>query len=120
MFCTNCGKEVKEDAAFCPECGAVLHPSAQQQTPNAAQSSAPVKAQTESKAQYNILAILGLVISGISVFVNLLGIVGIAGTVLSVLGLLNCKSKGEGGRALAIAGIVVGGISILDAFGNML
>ena len=22
MFCKNCGKEIKEGAAFCPECGA--------------------------------------------------------------------------------------------------
>ena len=119
MFCANCGKEVNTDAAFCPECGAALKGSTQQAS-SPTQSSAPGQMQTEQKAPYNILAILGLVISGISLFVNLWGIVGIAGTVLSVLGLLNCKSKGENGRALAIAGIVVGGISILYAFGNML
>lgn len=22
MFCTNCGKEIQEGSAFCPECGA--------------------------------------------------------------------------------------------------
>ena len=26
MFCTNCGKQIPDDARFCPECGAQTEP----------------------------------------------------------------------------------------------
>lgn len=35
MFCKNCGKEVADDSAFCPECGANLKENTPPQTPNA-------------------------------------------------------------------------------------
>ena len=25
MYCAHCGKEIKDDAAFCPECGAAVY-----------------------------------------------------------------------------------------------
>ena len=28
MFCTNCGKQIPDDARFCPECGAQTEPQA--------------------------------------------------------------------------------------------
>ena len=28
MFCTNCGKQIPDDARFCPECGAQTEPRA--------------------------------------------------------------------------------------------
>lgn len=30
MFCENCGKKIPDDSAFCPECGAKVHPIARE------------------------------------------------------------------------------------------
>lgn len=62
---------------------------------------------------YNIICIIGLIISCISLLLNFWGIVGIAGTIVSVIGLLNCKQKNQNGAALAIIGIIIGVFSIL-------
>ena len=103
MFCSNCGKEIKDGARFCPECGA-----AQQGT------TPPPKGQSKVQtAPYNMMCIVGLVISGISLLLNFWGLVGIAGTIVSVIGLISCKQKNENGKALAIIGIVIGVFSIL-------
>lgn len=59
------------------------------------------------------MCIVGLVISCISLLLNFWGLVGIAGTVVSVIGLNSCKQKNENGKALAIIGIVIGVFSIL-------
>lgn len=110
MHCIHCGKELETGAAFCPACGA-----AQQTAVQPAAQSAATKA-TVQKVPYNVLSIVGLVVSCISLLLNYYGLVGIAGTVLSVLGLLGCKRKCENGRVLAITGIVLGGASILYGF----
>ena len=65
------------------------------------------------KQLYNTACIVGFTISIISLFLNFLGIVGIAGTIVSVFGLSSCGHKNEKGRALAIIGIVIGAYSIL-------
>ena len=44
---------------------------------------------------------------------NCYGLVGLAGMIVSIIGLKNCKKNDEEGRAFAIIGIVVGGIAIL-------
>ena len=49
----------------------------------------------------------------LSFLLNFFGIVGIAGTIVSVLGLLSCKERNEKGRHAAILGIVIGGFSII-------
>ena len=109
MFCVNCGKELNSDSTFCPDCGAAQQQTAPPPVPaeiNQAQSSV-------QKAPTNTLCIIGLVISGISLLLNFLGIVGIAGTIVSTLGLLDCKKKNENGSRLAIIGIGIGSASIL-------
>lgn len=95
MFCINCGKEITDNSVFCPECGV-------------AQKKINIK-----RVPYNTMCILGIVVSCISLLLNPYGLVGIAGTVLSVLGLIECKKKNENGKALAICGILLGISSIL-------
>ena len=58
------------------------------------------------------MCIIGLVISGISLLLNFWGLAGIAGTIVSVIGLLSCKQKNENGKALAIIGLVIGAFSV--------
>ena len=109
MFCINCGKEIKDESTFCPECGA-----AQQQQP-AIPSISSKNQSSIQKAPTNTMCIVGLVISGISLLLNFFGIVGIAGIIVSTIGLIDCKKKNENGKKLAIIGIIIGGFSILYA-----
>lgn len=110
MFCVNCGKEIHAGASFCPECGAkqqsTMVVSAEKNDHNTA-------GQPAANAQYNTMTIIGLIVSGISLLLNFWGIVGIAGMILSVLGMIDCTRKGEKGKGLAIVGIAIGVYSII-------
>ena len=106
MFCTNCGKEIQDGSAFCPECGATQQGATPSVT-NAGSYSNQTNQPVVQKVPYNTMCIVGLVISGISLLLNFWGLVGIAGTIVSVIGLSSCKQKNENGKALAIIGIVI-------------
>ena len=67
----------------------------------------------ENQVKYNGLAIAGFVVSLASLLINFAGIVGLVGTILSAVGLTQVNSKGEKGKGMAIAGLVIGIISIL-------
>ncbi len=64
------------------------------------------------KSSTNGLAIAGFVVSLCSLLINFGGIVGLVGTILSAIGLSQVKTKGKG-KGLAIAGIIIGVISIV-------
>ena len=112
MYCSNCGKEIHNNSAFCSECGAPQRGAAfSSPTLHAEACSDPVNATTK-KAPFNTMCIVGLVISGISLLLNFWGLVGIAGTIVSVIGLTGCQRNQERGKTLAIIGIVIGVFSI--------
>jgi hypothetical protein len=77
-------------------------------------------AQPVVSSQQNSLAIAGLCLSIVSLFIGFFGSVPIAGVVLSVLGYRKSVELGGKGRGLAIAGIVIGGISLLLLLGGFL
>ena len=89
MFCVKCGKQIADGSKFCPECGAV---QPNDSAKNAVYSSNPNNStnhySTVRKAQYNIMCIVGLVVSCISLLLNFWGLVGIAGTIISVIGVI--------------------------------
>lgn len=116
MFCSNCGKKFKDGETFCPECGAAPQGTTPPPISNVENYAAPTSQSTVQKAPYNTMCITGFVISCISLFLSFWGLVGIAGTIISVIGLNTCKQKNENGKALAIFGIVFGAFSILYAF----
>lgn len=68
------------------------------------------------KAPYNLMCIIGFVISIISYFINFWGIVGMAGIIVSIIGLSQIQRNHENGKGLAIVGIIIGAISVLYAF----
>lgn len=105
MFCSHCGKEIPDSARFCPECSAEVTAG---QTSPAAESTAPA-----ASPKQNTLSLIGFVVALISLLLNFWGIVGIAATIISVLGLQQAKSTGQKGVGLASAGIGIGGCSIL-------
>lgn len=134
MFCPNCGNHILDaNASFCPNCGAKLNSFAQ----DSAQSSARQDSQQDSQqswynqfnytppqqdctpcapsANYNGLSIAGFCVSCAAIFFNrtLFGLAGIAGLILSIIGLRQCNARGDKGRGLAIAGIVIGAVLTL-------
>ena len=138
MFCLKCGKQIPEESVFCPFCGAQQGAGAQesvarepsgaapsaQNTAEAAQARAdyasPVNQSPIRKAQYNLLCILGLVISLISLIFNYFGLVGLGGIIVSVIGLVLCNRRKENGRILGALGVLFGAVSVITAVLAML
>ena len=126
MFCFKCGKEIPDNSAFCPFCGAKQEsaaPSAPasdvEAKPAAAPSGAgyaqPVNTSPIKKAQYNLLCILGMVISLISLVFNYFGLVGLGGIIVSVIGLVLCSRRKENGRIMGVLGVFFGAFSVIVA-----
>ena len=114
MFCANCGKELNDNEAFCPHCGAKQETHAEEKTES------PRKNTTAEKDKHNLFAILGFVIALISLLLNFYGIVGIAAVIVSVIGLIKTSDFRKPNKNLAIAGIIIGGISVLYGFYTIL
>lgn len=91
MFCTNCGKEIDDNAVVCPYCGVA--------TKNMAAASAPAVG-----SQKNTLALVGFILSFFS---------SLIGLILSIIGFQRSKlpEYNGDGRSFAIAGIVLSCIS---------
>ena len=81
MFCPKCGKDIRDDSAFCPFCGAQVGIPVQQR---------PVKT--------NVVAIIGFI------FAFLFSPVGF---ICSIIGTVHAKNCGGSGKGLAIAGVIV-------------
>lgn len=98
-------------------------PTAFQQTPGVftqgqSQPMQPViPQQVPQQENYNTLCIVGLVISAISLGLGMYdgALIGLGGLIVSIVGLVNCRTKNEKGTILAIIGIVCGSISFLYA-----
>ena len=103
MFCKNCGKEINDDAKFCPECGARLLEYANIES----------KSNPESERHFNAMCLAGIIVSGISVFFNFYGLLGIAGLILSYMGYKAVKRSAEKGKELAIVGMVIGTVTTI-------
>lgn len=63
----------------------------------------------------NGLCLAGFLVSLISLLINLWGIVGITGTVLSAVGLNSLNEEKETGQGFAIAGMIIGVVSVAYA-----
>lgn len=123
MFCQHCGKQIEDDATFCPNCGAKVGaapaPEGEKDeffkdvpapAPTPVQQQQAVPQQTyyaQQPAKTNTLAIVGFIMS---FFVT------IAGLICSIIGLKQCNQTGEGGKGLAIAGIVISAVAMVIYF----
>ena len=125
-FCQSCGYEIPEGSLYCEKCGSPVEPVAPvapvQSVPvqNTPVQSVPVQNPqvvyqnvTVTPSKTNGFAIAGFVLSIISIFLCCGGLVtGIPGLVLSILGLRDISKNNEGGKGLAIAGIIISSIMI--------
>ena len=91
MFCTNCGKEINDNAAICPYCGVVANKSA-------------LSNSSGNTNQSNTMAIVGFIFS---FFFALVGLI------CSIIGFKRAPEFGGNGKGLALAGIIISSISII-------
>ncbi len=97
MKCPRCGANPEVvTSIYCPECGADL----------------PFD-RDDNAGRVNVYATAGFVTSCVGLFANLFGIVPLIALFLSVKGLRQIKETGEGGKALAVCGIIVSAIGLL-------
>lgn len=124
-FCSNCGSQIGDESKFCPNCGKTLDAqnAGQQQTqttqtsqPNYQQGYQPNYQQTQTKPKLNIMALVGFILGCVSILINFWGIVGIIALVFSIVGYTQIKNTGNGGKGLAITGIILGAIGVVWGF----
>lgn len=101
MYCKKCGKQITDDAKFCPYCGANISEGAPcTYAPPPQYNQYPVQNGagngTENKQTTNVCALVGFILS---FFVPL------AGLILCIIGI-----RKPGYRGLAIAGIVISAV----------
>lgn len=102
-YCGQCGYESTDGKAFCAKCGNKLSNNTNVQVP-VQQNVTVVTANKKT----NVICIIGFIFSFL---------VAIIGLILSIVGLISAKNNNEGGKGLAIAGIIISAINmILAAF----
>ncbi len=102
-FCSECGKELKENSYVCENCGKKV----EEKSNSNVSSNNIVYVQKKT----NGFAIAGFVISLVSIFCC--GGTSWLGLIFSIIGLINAKKSEGEGKGLAIAGIVVSAILLL-------
>ncbi len=109
MFCANCGKEIMDGSIFCPECGAAQPGTTPPTAPAPEGPPAPSDQSTMATASYNVMCVVGMVISYVALLLfNPWCLLGIVGTVVSIIGLVSSQEKHERGNNLAVSGIIGG------------
>ncbi len=134
MYCKNCGAQLRENAHFCPVCGAQQPAAASEPAQPAYQE--PVyqqPAQTAAQPKNTvalvgfILALVGLIAPIVSNLASLLPVVGtlfalaaafsfpitVAGLVCSAVGLSNVKKKNAARKKFAKAGLIISIVAIV-------
>ena len=95
-FCPNCGAELQDEQDICVKCGKMVK-----------------KNNNQASNNKNTLATTGFVIAIVSLFINYAGVVGLVATIISAIGLTKSKNYNGAGKGLAIAGLIIGIISII-------
>lgn len=132
MFCKNCGKEIDDNVAFCPNCGTAVN-KPDEATPVAevapVAEATPVAtstndAVTDSKAKNkktNVYALIGFVLSictwivfsFLNYRVYVCTAVGGISLAFSIVGLVVAEKKNYNFKSLAIAGLIVSVVAVL-------
>lgn len=101
--CKECGKEISDEASFCPNCGYSVNNS----------NATEINNQSNNYVKTNGFAVAGFVISLVSLLINFWGIVGLLGTIFSAIALNEINKHNEKGKGMAIAGLIIGIIGII-------
>lgn len=110
MYCPKCGKMIPDESSFCLSCGAQVKTASSFSDPP--RSSAPSVLSKSRKEPINLLCIIGLVFSCISILCYAIvvvgGLMGLIGATLSIVGLTSSIQSRERGKILAVIGIILG------------
>jgi len=98
VVCPECGKEVSSWADACLNCGCPIKKDAS-------------NIEKPKKKKTNTLATVGFLASIVSLFLNLWGIIGIVGIILSGAGSFQAGNNGENGKGIGICGVIIGIVS---------
>jgi len=101
------------DASRAPQYAPYAPPAYAQPQPAYAQPQpayAPQYAQATAAPPTNVLAVISMISSIVGVF--FWGIFAVAGVIMGHIALSQIKKRGEGGRGMAVAGLIVGYVAI--------
>jgi len=129
--CEECGKNVSDKAASCPNCGAPINeklivkkericPKCKGSVSNNAYKCPHCYSILDDEegvkyvqsGQTNILAVMGFLFGLVSLFIDFVGIFGIVAVILSGVGLTQINNKNEKGTGFAVFGFIFGLLSI--------
>ena len=115
MFCRNCGKEIKTEDVYCPYCGKNQKELNQEQTQKYVYRPSQEERSSYKETKMNTMAIAGFVIALVSLFLSFWkgGVVGLAALILSIIAMRKIRENKEKGKGFAVAGIIIGAISVL-------
>ncbi|MFA6755756.1 MAG: zinc-ribbon domain-containing protein [Bacilli bacterium] len=100
MYCKNCGKEIKDDAKYCPYCGTESsHNMSDVINGEVVKNPNDVKKSNKSGSYDGI---------SIAAFVCALCGIGILGIIFGAIGINNTKDNAKKGQGFAIAGLIIG------------
>lgn len=98
-YCSNCGKEISDNAIICVHCGCAVS------------KAAVVEAQVK---RFNVLGLVGFIISVVSFFVTLYGITPILGIIFSAVAMKQANNPSSPkGKGFAIAGLVLSIVALI-------
>lgn len=115
MFCRNCGKEIKTEDVYCPYCGKNQKELNQEQTQKYVYRPSQEERSSYKETKMNTMAIASFVIALVSLFLSFWkgGVVGLAALILSIIAMRKIRENKEKGKGFAVAGIIIGAISVL-------
>lgn len=110
MFCPICGKDCKENEAFCENCGNPLHRVPPVQPPQYQPEVVPTAPQFQGEVPGKTMGIVGMVLGIVSILfgccIFYLAIpCGIAGIILSAIAMKKAKEV-RGKNNFALAGLI--------------
>lgn len=122
--CSECGKQISDQASTCPHCGIAVKaytycPYCNAKTAsdnfcnNCGHDINPMNNYQVVKGKTNSMALSGGIIGICSLAIDILGLVSITAIVLSSIGLKQVSTTGQKGRGWAIAGIVCGIVELV-------
>ena len=105
-YCTHCGAELMDEAVLCTKCGCWVTPGS---TSNSGEVTLP--SANEQNAKLNVCSLIGFILSMASIifFVNFMGLLALAGMIVSIVGLVQlARNNNQKGKGFAVPGVVVG------------
>lgn len=98
-YCTHCGAELLDEAVLCPKCGCWCDKEVSTTT-----------TEVTEIPKLNVRALVGFILALVSVipYINIFGMISIAGVILSSIGLSQINiDRRYTGKAFAIVGLAV-------------